>query len=249
MYNPFSLENKTVLVTGASSGIGRATAIECSRMGAKLIITGRNAERLNATFEQLEGDGHQQIAADLTDTAEIVALAKQLPPLDGAVLCAGIGLTIPVHFATKEKFEKIFNTNLFSQTELTRLLYKNKILKRGSSLVFIASIGGNTAFYSGNSVYGASKAALNSYVKFCAVEFASRQIRVNSVCPGMIETPLISRGTLTEEQLNADRNRYLLKRYGTPEEVAYGVIYLLSDASAWTTKSSIFIDGGGRITT
>ena len=245
MYNPFSLEGKTVLVTGASSGIGRATAIECSKMGATAVITGRNAERLQETFNALEGEGHRQVIADLSEKEGIESLVGQLPPLDGVALCAGIGLTLPVQFSTREKFDKIFNTNFFSTVETTRLLYKKKILKPGSSLVVIVSIGGITSFNYGSGIYGASKAALNSFMKFCAREFAVRQIRVNCICPGMVETPLIHRGTLTEEQYQQYMQTYPLKRFGRPEEIAYGAIYLLSDASSWVTGTNLFIDGGG----
>ncbi len=247
MYNPFSLEGKTVLVTGASSGIGRATAIECSKMGATAVITGRNAERLQETFNALEGEGHRQVIADLSEKEGIESLVGQLPPLDGVALCAGIGLTLPVQFSTREKFDKIFNTNFFSTVETTRLLYKKKILKPGSSLVVIVSIGGITSFNYGSGIYGASKAALNSFMKFCAREFAVRQIRVNCICPGMVETPLIHRGTLTEEQYQQYMQTYPLKRFGRPEEIAYGAIYLLSDASSWVTGTNLFIDGGGTI--
>lgn len=246
MYNPFSLAGKTVLVTGASSGIGRATAIECSKLGAACVITGRNAERLQQTFDSLEGDGHQLLTADLTEQSDIESLVAKLPPLDGAVLCAGIGMTVPVQFATREKFDKIFNTNFFSQAELIRLLYKKKVLNSESSVVFIASIGGITSFNYGNGIYGASKAALNSYMKYCAYEFAARKIRVNSICPGIVETPLITKGSITDEQYEAYKEKYTLKRFGTPEEIAYGAIYLLSDASAWVTGTLLFIDGGSH---
>lgn len=245
MYNPFSLSGKTILVTGASSGIGRATAVECSKMGAVCIITGRNAERLQETFAALEGDGHRQYLADLTEQNDIESLVGQLSPLDGAVLCAGIGMTVPVQFASRDKFDKIFNTNFFSQAELIRLLYKKKVLKNAASVVLIASIGGITSFNYGNGIYGASKAALNSYMKYCAFEFAGRKIRVNSICPGMVETPLIVRSSITEEQNKQYIAKYPLKRLGTPEEIAYGAIYLLSDASAWITGTSLFIEGGG----
>ncbi|MCH5221514.1 MAG: SDR family oxidoreductase [Muribaculaceae bacterium] len=245
MYNPFSLEGKTILITGASSGIGQATAIECSKLGASCVITGRNEERLQQTFDKLHGSGHLQLMADISDDVGINKLIDGLPLLDGVVLCAGLGMTVPVQYATREKFDKVFNINFFSQTELIRIIYKKKLLKNCSSIVFIASVAGITSYNIGNSVYGASKAAINAFMKFCAAEFASRKIRVNSICPGMIETPLISHGTITEEQHNAFREKYLLKRFGTPQEIAYGAIYLLSDASSWTTGSSIFIDGGG----
>lgn len=246
MYNPFSLEGKTILVTGASSGIGKSTAIECSKMGATVIITGRNEERLTETFDNLDNNscGHKQIIADLTSESGLNTLLTQLPKLDGAVLCAGVSSTTPFQFAKREKLDHIFNLNFFSQAETIRLLYKNKILKNASSIVLIASIGGVYTFNVGNSIYGASKAALHSTMKFCAKEFAQRMIRVNCVCPGMVETPLIYRGTISEEQLQEDMKRYPLKRYGKPEEVAYAAIYLLSDATSWITGQDIVIAGG-----
>lgn len=245
-YNPFTLKDKTILITGASSGIGRAIAIECSRMGANVIITGRNEERLQDTFEALEHSNlsHQRIIADLCIQDELVRLISQLPKLDGIVLSAGIGIAIPVSFSTIEKMKKTFETNFFTQTELLRIVFKKKILNKQASVVSIASIGGNYEFAYGHSIYGASKAALRSMMKSCAKEFATRQIRVNCICPGMVETPLIHHGTITEEQLQADMNRYPLKRYGKPEEIAYSAIFLLSDASSWMTGQDIVIDGG-----
>lgn len=245
MYNPFSLANKTILVTGASSGIGRATAIECSKMGAKLIVAGRNEERLKDTYHSLIGSGHSLIIGDLTKEEDIKRLINEIPNIEGAVLCAGIGMTVPIQFATREKFNLIFETNFFAQTELTRMLFKKKILNKNSSLVFISSIGGITSFNYGNSVYGCSKAALNSFMRFCAKEFASREIRTNAICPGMVETPLITGKTISDEQREIYKSHYLIKRFAKPEEIAYGAIYLLSDASAWITGICLQIDGGG----
>lgn len=243
-YNPFTLEGKTILITGASSGIGRATAIECSKMGANVVITARNEERLAETASQMGGGNNQVLTADITVDDELKNLIAQLPELDGAVLCAGRGLTVPLKMASRSKMDTVFNTNFFAQTELTRLIYKEKKLKKGSSLVLISSVGGNYRFEVGGGIYGASKAALNSFMKFAAKEFSARLIRVNSVCPDMVETPLIHRGTITEEQLAKDMQNSPLGRYGKPEEVAYAAIYLLSDAAAWVTGTSLVIDGG-----
>lgn len=245
LYNPFSLQGKTILVTGASSGIGRVTAVECSKMGATMIITGRDSERLKETFSHLTGEGHQQIIADLANDEGIDFLVSSLSQIDGAVLCSGINMTVPIQFATRKKFDKIFNINFFSQTELSRLLFKKKVFKHGSSLIFLSSEGGTIAFNYGNGIYGASKAAINSFMQFCANEFATRHIRVNSISPGMIETPMISSMSITEEQLEAYKKRYLLRRFGVPEDIAYAAIYLLSDASSWVTASTLVINGGG----
>lgn len=244
--NPFSLQGKTILVTGASSGIGQATAIACAQMGADVVITGRDAERLQATAD-LMGEAKGQIVADLIVQEDVEKLVAALPPLDGAVLCAGNSTTLPLQFGTREKFDDMFDVNFFAPVELLRLMYKKKVLQKGASVVLIASIGGTHSFMPGNGVYGASKAALNSVMKYAAREYASRKVRVNSVCPGMVDTPLIHRGTITEEQLAEDTKRYPLGRYGRPDDIAHGAIYLLSDASSWLTGHDLVIDGGFSI--
>jgi len=245
-YNPFSLEGKTVLVTGASSGIGQATAIECSLMGARVVATARDDERLQGTLSQLApiSGGHMSLLADLTVQDDVERLVASLPPLDGAVLCAGNSTTLPLQFGSREKFDSMFDVNFFAPVELLRLIYKKKVLNKGASVVLIASIGGTRSFMPGNGVYGASKAALNSVMKYAAREFAARRVRVNSICPGMVDTPLIHRGTITEEQLAEDAKRYPLGRYGRPEDIANGAIYLLSEASSWLTGHDLVIDGG-----
>ncbi len=247
MYNPYSLEGKTVLVTGASSGIGQATAIECSRLGARLIINGRNKERLNETLSSLAGDGHIIIDGDLTSKEDIQKIVDLLPQLQGAVLCAGKGMTLPFPFCVREKYDEVFDINFFAPIELLRLLVKKKRLDKESSVVLVSSIGGITKFTMGNGIYGASKAALSSAMKTCARELAPKKIRVNCVNPGMVETKLIHSGTLTEEQHEQDMQKYPLKRYGRPSDIAFGIIYLLSDASSWVTGTNMFIDGGASI--
>ena len=246
-YNPFSLEGKTILVTGASSGIGQATAIECSKIGAKLVITGRNQERLQKTFSELEGEGHSQILAELTDVDSVNELVETCPVLDGLVLCAGRPMTLPFPFCTREKFNSVFNVNFFAPVELFRLLVKARKMAKPASVVAIASIGGTLGQSVGNSVYGASKSALQSMMKCCALELAKKEIRINMVSPGMVETPLIHGGAITEEQHKMDMARYPLGRYGKPIDIAYGIIYLLSDASSWVTGHSLVIDGGVTI--
>ncbi len=247
MYNPYSLEDKTILVTGASSGIGKAIAIEASKMGATVVITARDTTRLQETFVQLEGHSereHKQIIADITDENQFKALLAEVPILQGLVLCAGKGLTLPIQFATREKFDDIFNVNFFAPVELLRMLFKKKKLEKESSVVMLASLGGTRIFSGGNGIYGASKSALNTVMKFAAKEFAARKVRVNSICPGMVDTPLIHRGTISDEQLLEDQKRYPLGRYGKPEDIAYAAIYLLSDASSWITGQDFILDGG-----
>ena len=247
IYNPFSLEDKTILVTGASSGIGKATAIECSKMGATVIVTGRNEKRLNETFNSLENKNcnHKLIVADLANEDGLNSIVSSVDKLDGLVLCAGKGNTLPMQFSSTEKFEPIFDINFFSPVELLRLLYKKKILVKSASVVMIASIGGTRRITFGNGIYGASKSALNTIMKYCAREFGSaRLVRVNSICPGMVETPPIHSGNLTDEQLEADRKTYPLQRYGQPEDIAKAAVFLLSDGSSWVTGHALVVDGG-----
>lgn len=242
-YNPFSLEGKTILITGASSGIGRATAIECSKLGAKCVITGRNAERLQETFDQLEGEGHLQIIADLSTQEGIDILVSKVPFLDGVVNNAGIGKNKLVSFIKQEDLSSIFQTNTFAPIMVIKALLKTKKLKKGCSLTFTSSIASLSSDLS-NGIYGASKAALSAYVRYCARELADKKIRANAILPGMIETKLIHGGAVSEEELAKDMQRYPLKRYGRPEDVAWAIIYLLSDASAWVTGTSMVVDGG-----
>lgn len=242
-YNPFSLEGKTILVTGASSGIGKTTAIECSKMGAKVVITARNEERLNKTLSELEGEGHLAIIADLTSEEDVKTLVASMPELDGVVYNAGVGITVPLSFIKDEDLYRVFETNLFSTMKLNKSLLRKKKINKSASLVFTSSI---SALYNtpGISLYGSTKAALLSYMRSCACELADKKIRVNAVLPGMIQTDLINGGTLSEDDKARDMASYPLKRYGTPYDVAYAFIYLLSDASSWVTGTSLIVDGG-----
>ncbi len=244
MYNPFSLENKTILVTGASSGIGKAIAIECSKMGARVIITGRNEARLKETHSQLQEVQDDYIISNLSDKDAVNNLSKILPNLDGLVNCAGLTRVLPFPFATRDDFEEILDVNFFAPAELSRLLIKSKKIKKGASIVFISSVSGVYCSAVAASIYSSSKGAVNGLVKGMALDLAPKDIRVNSVNPGMINTDIFASSAITNEQLEEDIKRYPLKRYGKPEEVAYAVVYLLSDASSWTTGSNILLDGG-----
>lgn len=245
-YNPFSLVGKTILITGASSGIGRATAIECSKLGATCIITGRNEERLNETLSQLAGEGHISIVADISTQEGIDMLVEQSPAIDGLVNNAGIGKNKPIKFYKQEDLESVFQTNTFAPMLVVKGILKKKKINIGGSVVFTSSI---AAFNSelGNGIYGASKAAIMSYMHYCASELAAKKIRANSIHPGMVDTPLIHGGSLSEADLQKDMERYPLGRYGKPEEIAHAIIYLLSDASSWITGTSLVIDGGVTI--
>jgi len=243
-YNPYSLKGKTILITGASSGIGQATAIECSKMGAIVLITGRNEERLNGTFKRLEGSGHLKFTADLSIENELESIINDLPKLDGLVNVAGMVKTLPFQFINRDELTKVFDINFTAPTLLSQKLIKAKKLNKGCSVVFISSIDGPGIAHVGNSMYAASKGALSAIVKTIALELAIKKIRVNSILPGMVDTPLIHDGNITEEQLDIELKKYPLKRYGKPNDIAFAVIYLLSDASAWVTGTNLIIDGG-----
>lgn len=246
-YNPFSLEGKNILVTGASSGIGKATAIECSKMGANVIITGRDNSRLKETFKELKDGNHLNLKADLTKDDDIRELVNNLPVLDGLVLCAGISETVLTKFATRNKILKTFEINFFANVEFLRQILQNKKISSGSSVIAIASIGGIESIDIGGGVYGASKAALSSWIKFLALELAAKKIRANSICPGMVWTPMNDPTSLTKEQLLEDEKHYPLKRYGQALDIAYACVYFLSDASKWITGTNFIIDGGKTI--
>lgn len=247
MFNPYSLDNKTILITGASSGIGRATAIACSKLGASVILVGRNKERLNETYSLLASEKdspHSSFVADLTNADAIKSLVGAIPEIDGCALNAGIGLTLPISFFSSDEAERIFAVNSFSPMLLLRTLLRNKKLKKDSSVVFTLSIAGLFNYLVGNSIYGSSKASLETFMKYAALELAPKKIRCNAVSPGMVNTEFIAKRNFSEEDLQRDMSMYPLKRYGEPEEVAYAIIYLLSDASKWVTGSNLVIDGG-----
>ena len=246
-YNPYSLEGKTILVTGASSGIGKATAIECSKLGARVVITGRDEARLQQTLSSLEGEGHVVITADLGEDDGIRFLVERVPVLNGIVHAAGISDTVLFQFLKKERLENIFNINFFAPVVLSQLLLKKKLLQKGGSIDFLSSIDGPVTAHIGNSMYSATKGALSAMMQNMSIELASKGIRVNAVLPGMTETPLIHNDDITQEQLNKDMELYPLKRYADPREIAWAIIYLLSDASTFTIGASLVVDGGFTI--
>ena len=244
MYNPFSLKGKTILVTGASSGIGKATAIECSKLSANVVITGRNKQRLQETLDMMEGEHNIMIVADLTDKGSLVSLIEQCPTLDGLVNNAGSTIMTPTQFISREKLTQVLEVNTIAPILLTQMLLKKKKLGKGSSIVVTDSISGVKIASPGNVLYSTSKSAINGFVKNAALDLAGKKIRVNAVCPGMIETHILGDGSVSAEDIAEDMKKYPIGRYGKPEEVAYAIIYLLSDASSFTTGASIVIDGG-----
>ena len=247
MYNPYSLEGKTILVTGASSGIGRASAIECSQLGAKVIITARNQERLSETFSMLQGEGHQVITCDLADENNINRLVEEVSEIHGLVNNAGFTKLLPVQFINGADLNSLLSINTVAPIILLQKLLKKKKIRRGTSVVFTSSMAGLGKSSVGNSMYAASKGAISAFIRCAAKELAPKGIRVNAVCPAMVDTGILDSGTITKEQLEADVKKYPLGRYGKPEDVAWAIIYLLSDASSWVTGDNLILDGGVSI--
>jgi NAD(P)-dependent dehydrogenase (short-subunit alcohol dehydrogenase family) len=238
----FQLFGKTILITGASSGLGACTAIECSKLGAKLIISGRNPEKLDSIFKKLNGEGHRQLPIDLSDFEQIDKFSELLPNLDGIALCAGITKTLPVKFISKKAIDEVFQTNVFSSIQLIQKLLKTKKINKSGSIVFISSISTNYAD-KGNSIYAASKGAINSFSKVLALELSTQFIRSNCIQPGFVPTEFLGVGIISDEQLSEERKKYPLG-FGEPSDIANGIIYLLADASKWVTGTVITIDGG-----
>lgn len=242
--NPFSLEGKTVMVTGAASGIGRATAIQCAEMGAKLFLVDLNEKGLQETKELISHNDVEYRALDLTNLDSLIEMVAILPKLDGVASNAGIVLSLLAKFSEPKDMERIFKINTFSHINLVQQLIAQKKLNKGASIVFTSSMSGVYCGLAGGSLYGATKSAILGYTKALAIELAPRGIRVNTIHPGMIETPLTSGTALSKELLEEDARNYPLGRYGKPEEIAYSIVYLLSDATVWMTGSQLLIDGG-----
>ncbi len=244
MDNPFSLNRKTILVTGASSGIGRATAIWCSKLGATVFCVGRNVEALQATMSLLQGEGHQSVIADLSIEENLDKMVTDLPALDGVALCAGVAKMLPIAFVNKKELDSIFSVNFFAPILLAQKLVKAKKVNKPASIVFVSSVDGCKVSQMGNSMYASSKGALSSMSRNMALELAGKKIRVNCVLPGTTNTNMIRTAHITEEMLAERAKNYPLKRLGEADDIAYAIIYLLSDASAWVTGTDLVVDGG-----
>lgn len=244
MKNPFSVEGKTILITGAASGIGKATAMQCAEMGAKVILLDLNEDGLKSTLSEIPEGSAEIHAINLTDYDGLCSVVSGLPKFDGVASNAGIFYSMMAKLSDKKDMEKIFSINTFSHINLIQQLMVQKKLNKGASIVFTSSMSGVFCGAVGGSLYGATKSALAGYAKALAIELAPRGIRVNTIHPGMINTPLIHSAALSQDVLDEDKKNYPLGRYGEPEEVAYSIVYLLSDATKWMTGSQLLIDGG-----
>lgn len=243
MSNLFDLTGKTVLVTGAASGIGRCVAVEASRLGANLVLVDLNEAGLDETFNMLTEGNHVTLTCDLTSKEERDQLVGNVDKLDGMVNCAGVGMTLPFKFCTEQELGRIMDINFFGPTYLVQTLAKKNKINKKASIVYMASIDGTVTGHVGNSCYAASKGAIMGSVRTQALEFASRGIRVNCVSPARVNTPLIKRNNISEEQVKANMESYPMKRYAEPIEIAGYILYLLSDVSTYTSGSNLVIDG------
>ena len=244
--NPFSLEGKTILITGAAGGIGRAVAKACADLGARVVLTDIREDALNDVLASLSvsqtAESHLAIVADLTDADQLAMLVDACPKLDGLVCNAGVMKLTLTQFITEEELTRIQKINLNAPILLTRSLLKKKMINKGGSIVFTASAAGVYRVSIGNGIYATTKCGIDAFMRTVALELGPRGIRCNSVNPGMVETALIS--SFTEEQKEKERQNYPLKRFAQPEDVAYGIVYLLSDASSFVTGTALKIDGG-----
>ena len=247
MNNLFSLEGKTILVTGASSGIGKATACLCAGMGAKVVALGKSEQRLDETISTLSGEGHVKMALDLTDDNDVDLAVCDLPQLDGVANCAGVANMNPFQFVSRQEMDEVFSINFFLPVMLVNKLLKAKKLQKGCSIVFVSSIDGPKMVHAGNSVYAATKTALVGMARNMAIDLVSKKIRVNCVLPGTTDTPMIRTSNVTEEMLQETAKNLPMKRFAKPEEIANSIVFLLSEASSYMTGTELVVDGGCSI--
>lgn len=250
MKSPYALANKTLLITGASSGIGRQCAILCSQMGATVIGLGRDKDRLSETQGLLEEpDRHLFISIDLLDHETLEEAIKeavaQKGRIHGMINSAGISTTLPLRMMKPDKIETFLQTNVAAAINLARVLTKPAhMAEEGGSLVFITSVMA-TVGESGKSLYALTKGAVLAAAKSLAIELAPKNIRVNCVSPGVVVSPMSQKSFYSqgEETLNHIKSLHPLG-LGTPEDVAAACVYLLSDAARWVTGSNLVVDGG-----
>ena len=248
--DPFSLENKLILVTGASSGIGRQCAVVCSNMGARVALFGRDPARLDTTLQMMkEPERHTKYLVDLVDYKKVEEIIPDLVSargnIDGLINCAGISTTLPINSSTPEKMELFFKTNVIGPMNLTRLVVKpSHFSKTGGSVIFISSVMGVVG-ESGKVLYSLTKGALVASVKSLAVELSTRNIRVNAISPGVVESPMSQRAVYSKDQESLSRiNGLHPLGLGTSEDIANACVFLLSDSGKWITGTNLIVDGG-----
>lgn len=241
MTTPFALDGKRILITGASSGIGRETAVQCARLGASLCLTGRSHARLDETLALLDGGDHCVHAADLTLPDDRKALVSTVGKLDGIVHCAGIVAQVPFRMLSQDALGRMMDVNLASPVLLTQALMFQRAVNPGASVVFISSTAPRNAL-PGMAAYAGAKSALEATARVLAVEAARHRIRANCVAPGLIRTPMLDQ-VLTEQAVEKEAEAYPLG-LGEPADVAYACVYLLSDASRWVTGQTLYVEGG-----
>ena len=239
----FSLKDKRILVTGASSGIGRQIAIDIANQGGIVTLLGRNLDRLKEVINELGGIGHQSFSVELTLQSELEEFVKLQQPFDGVLLNAGIIDYVPVKFINTEKLDAIFNTNFKAAVILSQLLLKKKLVNKSGAFVFISSISSKLGV-PGTALYAASKAALSSYSKVLASELAGQKIRSNCICPGIIVTPMTKAAIEASPEAISEGEKHYPLGYGEPKDVSGIAIYLLSDESKWMTGTDLILDGG-----
>lgn len=240
--NPFSLAGKRILVTGASSGIGQKIAMSCAELGAQLIITGRNRERLGATAQAMHGERHVSIEADLTQSDDIRALVEQTGKIHGVVHAAGISRLAPLRMMQAGQISEIFAHNTFAPMLLSKELLAKKSIQSNGSVVFISAVASHVGPLA-SSGYSASKSALLGFMRSLGLENAKQGIRVNCIAPGYVRTPMLE--SLSSSGMNIDAYAKLAPLgMGEPEDVAYASIFYLSDASRWITRTYFIVDGG-----
>lgn len=243
---PFTLDGKSILITGGAGGIGSVAAKLCAELGARVVLTDIREDALNETLENIPysqtGEPNLCFPADLTNAEHLAALVDFCPALDGLVCNAGVMKLTLTQFITEEELTRIQKINLNAPILLTRSLLKKKKIKKGGSIVFTASAAGLYRVSPGNGIYATTKCGIDAFMRTVALEFGPKGIRCNSVNPGMVETALI--GSFTEEQKEKERMNYPLRRFAQPEDIAYGITYLLSDASSFVTGTALKIDGG-----
>lgn len=241
-FDPFSLTGKRILVTGASSGIGRQTAIACADMGAQVLLTGRNSQRLADTLHMLTGEGHQSFVADLTHAEDLTALAASTEPLHGVVHAAGISKLVPLRMLKQTHLDEMFSHNTYAPLLLTKELLTKRKLQAGGSIVFISAVASHVGPLA-SSAYSASKGALLGAMRSLGLEVIKQGIRVNCIAPGYVRTPMLD--GLANGGLNTDDYAGLAPLgMGEPQDVAHAVIYYLADASRWVTRNYFIVDGG-----